>query len=409
MLFDNYASSAALSYELAFMLGLIRNADAEAQIRAYANALFPGVNTTRYFLGDAGRPTFMLISWPGMIVVLIDGVTTVSQGAVYVRGLQTDPNFNIDGGMNPSLIVNRNVIWDALSDLNALFTPRVVIAGHSMGGAIAQALLLRFKTEGISSSVSCVTLGSPKIGPPTCVGLFNSYDLQRWMCTEDPVPHVPPTVEQSPLFAAVIGPTGRSLIQQYCQARGGARLAADGTIESADLTHALSPTIQIDLAAWLLACARNAVTEHTISVYVARLLLAKNVVPPLRSNENHTLRSQAPPGGNTPEQLRLINEALATIRKDQQTSNAQDLRIPDEEAFRVVKVAGVWLVQFRHQNISVGPGRRRASKLASLGNRMLKILQIQGRVDVPSFLEAFTSYLEDASNPDSDFHPTMSA
>jgi len=408
MLFDNYASSAAMSYELAFMLGLIRNIDAEAQIRAYAATIKPNWILSRYYAGTATCPTFMLLGWSDMLLILIDGVTNVSQGTFYVDGIRVAPNWNSDGAMNPALVINRNRIMMAVNDLNWVIPPRVIIAGHSMGGAIAQAVLLGYQSEGLIASKSCVTFGSPKIGPPTCVGLFNSWDVQRWMNTQDPVPHVVPTVEQAPLFAAIVGPIGRSLMAQYCQTRGGAILAEDGSITEADLTHALAPTIQMNLASWLLACATNAATEHNISMYVARLLLAKNAVPPLPADRNHTTTAQQPPGGNTPEQLRIINEALATIRKDQLGSNASDLRIPDAEAFVAVKVAGVWIVKFRGESITVAPGRRRAVKLASLANRMLKVLQVQGRVDVDSFVDSFRSYLEDASDPASAFHPTMS-
>jgi triacylglycerol lipase len=68
---------------------------------------------------------------------------------------------------------------------------QIRVTGHSLGGAIAAILMMRFHNEGLSLE-QCVTFGQPKVTNEKGVERYRDLPLLRVINDEDPVPLVPP-------------------------------------------------------------------------------------------------------------------------------------------------------------------------------------------------------------------------
>ncbi|MFT5675430.1 MAG: triacylglycerol lipase [Paraglaciecola sp.] len=65
------------------------------------------------------------------------------------------------------------------------------VTGHSLGGAIAAILMMRFHNEGLVLD-QCITFGQPKVTNEKGVERYRDLPLLRFINNEDPVPLVPP-------------------------------------------------------------------------------------------------------------------------------------------------------------------------------------------------------------------------
>ena len=75
------------------------------------------------------------------------------------------------------------------------------VTGHSLGGAIAAILMMRFHNEGIPLG-QCVTFGQPKVTDEKGVERYRDLPLLRVINNEDPVPLVPPLTLISAIHGA---------------------------------------------------------------------------------------------------------------------------------------------------------------------------------------------------------------
>jgi hypothetical protein len=72
-----------------------------------------------------------------------------------------------------------------------------------------------------------------------------------------------------------------------------------------------------------------------------------------------------------------------------------------------VKVGTVWALVFGNQLVGIAPSRKRALRIASIGNTFLDKLQLFGLVDTTAFAATFAAYLQAASDPAMGFVPVM--
>ena len=70
---------------------------------------------------------------------------------------------------------------------------KVIVCGHSLGGALATICSLDMKLNKQIKHVSCLTLGSPRVGGPRFVSMFNDMidKSYRFVCEKDPVTFTP--------------------------------------------------------------------------------------------------------------------------------------------------------------------------------------------------------------------------
>jgi predicted lipase len=110
----------------------------------------------------------------------------VKLDADYIKATHTEVGVPLHKGFWES----SNAVYNAVRPLlNKNY--QTFVTGHSLGGAIAAILMMRFHNEGLPLG-QCVTFGQPKVTNENGVERYRDLPLLRVVNNEDPVPLVPP-------------------------------------------------------------------------------------------------------------------------------------------------------------------------------------------------------------------------
>jgi hypothetical protein len=112
----------------------------------------------------------------------------MSAGAGAGAGLEAGEGVEVHSGFNDQFLSVRDEIDGPVAQHD-----EVIFCGHSLGGALATIGSLYYATKYPEKSVSCVTFGSPRVGNPKFVELFDNRvkESVRFVNDNDPVPCVP--------------------------------------------------------------------------------------------------------------------------------------------------------------------------------------------------------------------------
>ena len=104
-----------------------------------------------------------------------------------------DPSFQVHAGFQERFLQSREMIMDYPIGRY----PTVIVTGHSMGGSIANYCALdvsrALESQGVYSTVYCVTFGAPKPGGQAFQQAFESSRVlgRRFVYGNDPAVHYP--------------------------------------------------------------------------------------------------------------------------------------------------------------------------------------------------------------------------
>lgn len=407
MLFDERASHASLSYQMSVLLDYLTKPDPEARIRARCEELKDGVIATRYVPPDAVQVGSCCVVWQDVGLILCQGSSRVDQGFDFTQGWEVPIDYTADSGANPYLRNMATLIINSAGLIDATSRPRIIVAGHSLGGAASVVIAKRLNSTLSIGSVSCITYGAPRCGPSSFADSVSTMDIARWMCDDDPVPHVPPRQNEAPLYFCTMTNLGRTNANRYVQCYGGLQIFRHGEVSDADVSSAAAVDIQFNLGAWLVSLVRGLDSPHTISNYSARLQSYRAATlgdPVYIGGSTH----RGNPVLDTPREI--AQEVEATVRQFNQSvagQSSQDVKLPSTSIFQYARLGKLWFVILGDSAFAIGPTRRKAGRLANLGNQFLRRLQTEGQVDTDSLVFALQSYLEEASDPTSTIKPTM--
>jgi pimeloyl-ACP methyl ester carboxylesterase len=407
MVLDRGISNLEDNLEFATMLNLLDQADGPARVRAYAGQLRPGIQLTNWFDADDFQPIQMYLRWGDLGVILLGGSSRLTHAANYQQALQTPINPHSDGGLNPYVQLAASNVRSRMEAEGLRSVQQQIYVGHSLGGAIAIGAMAQARQQVPNDNAFAITFGSPKPGPVPFANLVYRSECVRWMNDDDPVSHIPPRHNESNLYWALLPPGARSQVLQYVQPAGGIVLKADGNVETLNEPVISNLGLGISLPAWLLALATDSQSSHSMQTYVNRLnrraALFTGAAPNLVTTR-HAERAEH----ISQTALRLEAErAAAELRASMRPAGETTVVIPELWQFVAKKRGALWCVDFREQQVFVGPNRRRARHIARLGNVWLEALQRMGQVDITGLLKTFDIYLGDASDPTSGFRPTM--
>lgn len=407
MFLDLPSSDLSLSYQMSLALTAFNRADPMAFALERAELMMPGVTGHTYIPPTDNCVGQIVIVWNGYALLLHQGASSPVQGSRLENGWRQAINYSVLGGANPYLVNMAITLSNQANLVEAMSKPRIVVAGHSLGGAASEVLTLRQTSLGVTFGMSCVTYGSPKPGPDTFSSACDGLDICRWMNDDDPVPFIPPHQTQAPLYFALLDNVGRLNCNRYCQTRGGVNLFVHGDVSTRDLPSHDLENVQLNIGAWLVSLALGTSSPHAMGEYNARLFdrrgLSLGNPPPVRP----TTHSGKPEEASTRENARAADEALNALNLLIREGNNTPTVIPRQAAFTYQKVGLVWCTFLHGDQIAVGPTRRRASRLANLGNQFVKRLQTEGIVHTNALSYALSEYLRQATNPDGDFKPVM--
>lgn len=407
LLFEN-AANPSLSFQVANLVGKLHDVNAANDIRRDAEALESGVTDFIYNPANELRVAYAMIKWPGIAMILFGGCSNAAHGTQYVDAISPPINYSRFNGCNPWLATVATGMFESAKANRILPTSRIIVAGHSMGGATAVALARVLLDSYPNFAISVITFGSPRTGPDTFANSVSSLDICRWMNAEDPVPVVPPRPPQAPLAHAVLPPAAATNWNRYVHTQGGLLLEEGGGALQRDIPEIPTTSCQTSLALWLYSCWAGQESLHSMPTYLNRIGQRKARFPVATATPRPTTHSEQGSDNNSQSDARhAIKEIENRLREAATAQDRSLLSIPSEWQFKVEKIGGVWCLVWQDAVVSIGPQRKKVRDQARAANTFLRRLQRSGAVGTDVVPIDFKSYLEAATDQNGGFLPVM--
>jgi len=362
---------------------------------------------SQYYAVTPQRPAWYFASKDGFLYIVIDGCTTFTQGVNYVDSCGQDRQFSKITGV-PHYVANvATEIWTTITELDSTTWSKILIVGHSLGGAIGQALHLLAIRSTSSAIVQSLTFGSPRAGDESFTTAMRGQPTVRLMNSLDPVPLVPP---QEGLAYAVRLFTPNDQLQKWnelAHTHGGLEQDVNSDRSDNQLPGTAFMRPITSLAQWMASLPSNAATVHSILTYRDITFNYGNRVGPGSSDALPTTTMERTHSQTNYELNKEKEAAAANMQTYSHDQVSAPLRVPKQYLFRAFKLGATWCVSFQDRVITVGPGRRVAKDMANAGNRFATRMLRSGAVDTAAVLDSFLDWFGVAKQEDSGISPTI--
>jgi len=177
-------------------------ADAAAIVAAY---MPPGTVVSTFEQPDALIPAGVIATISDTVVLWLNGTTNYQQLAGQGLYFGLGP---VDQGAYSASVLDENAAMAILDILNARGlggAERIVLAGHSYGGAVCMVMAARMITANPNRNVEILTLGAPAPGDDRLQHLIELLAQRHYATERDPIPYLPPGSFAFPWLLPIVG------------------------------------------------------------------------------------------------------------------------------------------------------------------------------------------------------------
>jgi len=409
MLFDNDGAYPPLSQFFAQQLGILESGSDPATVGLAIGEVAGQGNSQLITAGNSRIPPYWIYKAEGYAIVFIGGTEDISQAATLVTAWSRRIPNDTFAGLPDLMDSTAFAIIARFQSFGPPTPGRVFFVGHSYGGVLAQAAAAVFKSRNPSVSVLSVTFGAPRTGDRRFTAMQSRDSNTRWMNDDDPVPLLPPSIPAAISYATGLGNEVIGRWEQFIHGGGGVVLDSDGNPTPGELPPRGQVAGGASLAAWVLKTAQGGDPAHSMSAYYDRLTkLVTRTAPPMPARV-HEARQEPSRVNDRHTQNNQIDAYIANIVHTGAQQQVGPIVVPPDRPFKTVKFDGLWWVTFGGQLVAVGGTRKRAGRMAVLGNDFLRRIQRQAGVDTVALKQLFGEYLDLASVPGNGFSPVIAA
>jgi len=355
----------------------------------------------------ADDPAWYAAETADFVVVAIAGASQLSHATATMSGYAGSITDSRTNPQNAYFRARATALENALAALGYTEGKQWVMAGHSLGGALAEIITADRVQAGLRNSTCLCTFGAPK---PFDVEGARQVAIERrarWMASDDPVPLVCPTTDDTLSILLAYSWWTCQRFGNFCHGADGISISPQAVLTPAVLPADAQMNASGSLAGWLLAVDGSSSSGHHLTSYLARLSLWLQQHPgaqPLPS-----AGPAEPPAGSGNRRLltRQEQQLAANITAFQHRQNLGEPSLPAQQVFNVRRFGRTFTVTFGGEVVAVSGSRRGAHQLARTFNAALRSLQHQAVVDTTNLTEQFREYLSLATDAASGFSPTM--
>ena len=381
--------------------------DAGDQARFLANAEVSNTGTGAFRAKTGICPAVMWWAYGDESFVAIYGATEIDQ----FRAVHTGYNASIFGPyefpVNQAYVDCANSIADWLNATSFPRREKCVLAGYSMGGAIAPWLRkLRIGNGWFGDSPQVISIGAPRpANTNDCHAMVQNGPIWRWFSPGDPIPYVPMRASESAAFALYAGRFNSINYGRFTHAGNGLEARENAPPVEEFLPTGIAPISATNLANWWMAFMTGGqFTPHTLERFISLIPFTSVPVPFVRTHNDVVEPIETGSRRHTDAAVDRVGLQIATLERQQM---AIPVRIPMERVFRAVRMGRVWGVYFGDVLICVRPGKRVARHIARSANEFIDRLQNAAVVNPDALVSQMTAYLAAASDPLGGFEPVM--
>lgn len=239
----------------------------------------PGTVTSSAGGDAAAFPQACSAARDGTLVLWLAGTTTFQQLSLqafyFGSGVTNQGLFSCNSLYNTAAL---NVL-DFLAAQGADAATRIVLVGHSYGGAVCMVIAARLLIANPSRKVELLTFGAPKAGDDRLIELTDPLTQIHYANENDPVPFFPPTGMLIAFLLPVVGIPLAFAWTQFARAKRVKVIAADGTVS--DFDPNTQPETLLQTAALAIAAVTSppAFRDHDVNWYGFYLCLGCTCVP----------------------------------------------------------------------------------------------------------------------------------
>jgi len=406
MFFDRQVNSPLMAVFAVNQLAKLVLQTAQANIDQALTAETGGNFNSRVIGGDASLPSTYVGGSGPFVFVAISGSQNIAQASGYAASL-LDPGGNPRGDpSNEYCRVAANVIYNNMAGLLAPGGREVVIAGHSLGGAIAY-YLARQITRADFAMPKVLTFGAPRPGGRFVSDTFPPRFLGRYFMSNDAVVLIPPRrIETWSVLGGWTYPNIYNMAS-YRHPAGGLEIDSTGLqINEREVPAFANASPARDIGQWLLSQYQTS-NPHSLSNYTSKLLIYLGSHPPADNLPTFGSKEEARGDVTQGHFNRIRQEQASAIVNLANRQGASNPLVPLAYEFVAKKSGPLWVVEWQGSQVTVAPTKKRARALANSANEFLRRLQVQGSVNSAAILQQMLQYLAAAASPDLGFVPNM--
>jgi len=351
---------------------------------------FPGLiqNTDQWIglPGDDVLPTSMAVWDDTHVLVIISGLESAS----HFQNLLLNWQWPIvktptDGEGKPfARAVDR--LLSRLPGSLSFRGKKVLIVGHSYGGATSECLAVRLQNTATPSEMRCYTYGAPRAGDSRLQSACDNLFMIRVQSDYDPVPSIPPHVGQAPFLSVIAPPTLTAGVNTQIQPCTGYKVAASGQITAFASDFTLFDAVELRILDWLTGTNAFGNNYHGLEYYAA--CFQAGIVLGLQLDARINRRLDPQPRVrltmSTREATTLgIAQLAASAATVSQVKQQLPLTVMNRNpalVYRARKIKRLWVVKYGTDIVQVCKGKRNAKSVARQLNRTKRALFRVARV-----------------------------
>lgn len=341
-------------------------------------------------------------------IIYIDGVSIASQATQLIDGY--------DNGFGPTNTNGVNV-WArdlaaailTYTESNAVFQPENLdVVGYSAGGVVGSYIVRELRRRETLKKLRIITFGAPRAQNTDDLSIWSNVPRTRWMTDADPIPLVPPRVEDAPILLPLLGLITALRYASYVHSSGGLSINAEGIPTDAIVPPIAAMAPVTSLATWYFGQDNAPDNPHSLVVYANRFAAILNARPHAANIGDDGGPREEPANA----QRRVHNRAEAVvvnaIGAAAERQNAIPTVVDAAVLFKAVKLGKVWSVAFGNEVVIYAGNKKRAYHVARAGNDFLHSMPKQAVVNPAAIISQLSDFFDAAVVPGGPVSPPIS-
>lgn len=314
-------------------------------------------------------------------LILIQGVKRNTTALRLFEAYGQRPEQGLKAGLNAQVKRGATELQEALAPFPSHTRGGILIAGHSYGGACAQALGSFIKADQPEKEVRVITFGAPRPGTHHWCQANQSLQHYRYWNDDDPIRLISPRRNEAPAAHSVLPPRVGSYWHEHDHIGNAVMVQPEGNVVRRSVPAGEIVLTEVNLVGWASGIMQAPVMAHSIFEYNRRLGLAVDRGMSLGTDRpGTTIRARRPPADPPTPIPQDVPQVVAQVQAVQAAVIAERTT-PLPREYAPQRNGDTWAVYHGNDFVTYAATRARAARIARVANEMQRSATLRG-VDI---------------------------